>query len=57
MTKTADRFWDKVDIGSREECWVWKASVGWGVSVMQEIKYDDNAKTKTREWGKTCAST
>jgi len=21
---TLDRFWDKVDIGSREECWLWK---------------------------------
>lgn len=27
MTKTTDRFWNKVDIGSREECWRWKASV------------------------------
>jgi hypothetical protein len=27
MTKTADRFWNKVDIGSSEECWPWKASV------------------------------
>jgi hypothetical protein len=30
MTKTADRFWNKVYIGSSEECWLWKASVGWG---------------------------
>ena len=25
MTKTTDRFWSKVDIGSREECWPWRA--------------------------------
>ena len=27
MTKTTIRFWDKIDIGSREECWRWKASL------------------------------
>ena len=27
---TPNRFWDKVDIGSREECWPWKASVNGG---------------------------
>ena len=28
----SDRFWEKVDIGSREECWPWKAfkSKGYG---------------------------
>jgi hypothetical protein len=30
--KIPDRFWDKVDIGSREECWPWRAfrSEGYG---------------------------
>jgi hypothetical protein len=23
--RITDRFWDKVDIGSREECWLWSA--------------------------------
>ena len=25
MTKTTDRFWSKVDIGPRDECWPWVA--------------------------------
>lgn len=28
--KIPSRFWDKVDIGSREECWPWRASRAWG---------------------------
>ena len=37
--KTFDRFWDKVDIGSREECWPWRAygHKGYG-------RYKDNNK-------------
>lgn len=30
MTKTADRFWNKVDIGSSHDCWLWKACVNKG---------------------------
>ncbi len=26
MKKTIDKFWDKVDIGSRDECWPWGGS-------------------------------
>jgi hypothetical protein len=28
--KIPDRFWDKVDIGSREECWPWQEACAWG---------------------------
>jgi len=39
MTKTTDRFWSKVDIGSREECWPWRAFTHKGYG-----KYQDDGK-------------
>ena len=30
MAEIADRFWSKVDIGSSEDCWPWRASVNSG---------------------------